>query len=279
MTDNSVQAVEVTASTPRLRSVSYSEVNTFKMCPQRYRFAYILRMPTVQKPYTLFGNFCHEILQDFHKEFKDSVPTVESMKNKMKDIFNDCTKREKYKSLTKDQKLEAYDIMKKYLKVSIDEVTNNKFPKIIDVEKKIWETVSNNFIFNGYIDRLQLDDDGVIHVIDYKTTKDKKYLKDRTQLMLYSYFVAINNKCDRVRTSYIMLKHNMQYLTTEYQMNELLDVKNKFEWQWNEIKNEKLFRPNARFDTCTICDYVNSCNEGAELMQRKKGFHGEEFSW
>ncbi len=51
-------------------------------------------------------------------------------------------------------------------------------PNVIGVEKDFYINLNNKVLLNGFIDRIQIDPDGLIHVADYKTTKDPKYLKD-----------------------------------------------------------------------------------------------------
>ncbi|HUU87194.1 MAG TPA: PD-(D/E)XK nuclease family protein, partial [Candidatus Glassbacteria bacterium] len=181
------------------------------------------------------------------------------------------------KKLTKEQIDEGYGIMKLYLHQLLDKGT---LPQIVAVERKIWEPVDGELNFIGYIDRLQKDDDGIIHVMDYKTTKNKRYLKDRTQLILYAYFTYLKNPdIDKIRSSFILLRHKNALMTEEHSVAELINTKDKFVKSWQEIKEEKLFRPNSRYDTCTICDYSDRCMEGRELLQRRKTFHGQEAGW
>ncbi len=257
--------------------LSYSKVTSFKQCPKKYKFAYIDKLPRVDKPYTVFGNFCHYALQRFHERFLDTQKPS-TYKEAMILSFRESI--EKYKEkLTKEQIDEGYGIMKLYLSQIIDLGKQNKFPNVLNVEKKIWKTI-DDFIFYGFIDRVQKDEDGLFHIIDYKTTKDKRFLKDASQILLYGYFIHQDNpEIKRVRTSYVLLKHKMQYMTHEHDVSELIEAKDKFVGLWQELKKEKLFRANPGFQNCTICDYTDVCEEGGQLMQRKKSFYGEETSW
>jgi len=263
----------------KLPTVSYSKVTSYKSCPKKYKLSYIDKLPRAPSIYADFGNFCHEILEKFHSNFMAAPPSATEMKVLMVKLFNEKIK-EYEKKLSKEQIDEGYEIMKLYLKQILDNTKNNSFPNIVAVERKIWEPMNNELNFIGYIDRLQKDEDGIFHVMDYKTTKNKKYLKDRTQLMLYAYFTYLKNpKVDKIRSSFILLRHKMGLLTEEHSIAELIDTKDNFIKSWQEIKEEKLFRANPRYDTCTICDYADRCAEGQELMQRKKTFYGEEARW
>ncbi len=259
--------------------LSYSKVTTFKRCAKCYKYGYIDKLPKVDKPYTVFGNFCHYALQRFHEHYldKNNLPTS-SYNDIMTKSFKESI--EKYRAkLTKEQVDEGFGMMKLYLNQIVDLDKTNKFPNVIAVEKKVWHQI-NDFIYYGFIDRVQKDDDGIFHIIDYKTTKDKKYLKDATQILLYGYFILQENpEIKKVRTSYILLKHKMQYMTTEHDVSEVIAVKDKFVGLWEELKQEKLFRATPRFDSCTICDFADRCEEGKSILQRKKNYFGEEGSW
>jgi len=265
----------------KLPVVSYSKITSFKACPKKYKLCYIDKLERAQSPYADFGNFCHEILEKFHGAYMrfNGVPKPNDMKNTMIEIFNSKVKEYKNK-LTKEQIDEGYDIMKLYLKQVIDQARDNVYPNIVALERKIWEPVNDKFNFYGFIDRLQKDSDGILHVMDYKTTKNKRYLKDRTQLMLYGYFVYVKDPTiTKVRTSYILLRHKMGLMTEEHTIDDLKTVKEEFANDWDKVQEEKLFRANPRFDTCTICDFADKCQEGRELLQRRKSFVGREAGW
>jgi len=254
--------------------LSYSKVSSYKRCPKCYKLGYIDKLPKVEKPYTVLGNFCHSVLEAFHKHWMQTPVDKDKFKTVMRDSF--ALQREKYKErIQKEQVDDAYGMMKTYLEHISDPKTI--FPNIVSLEQKIWETVNDEFIFLGYIDRVQFDkEDNVFHIVDYKTTQKKQYLKDDTQIKLYGHFIALNNpEIENIRVSYILLKHKMQYMTKEYNVSALAEAKDHFVEQWHELKNDQLFRANAGFGSCTICDYVDICQEGRDLIHRKKSYFGE----
>ena len=260
----------------KLPVVSYSKVTTYKDCPKKYKFAYIDKLPRVDKHYTIFGSFCHEVLEKFHKHYleeKETLPFVDVMQQSFKQA------RENWKEkITKDQLTEAYAIMLKYLML-VTEQSKEEAPDILSVEKKIWIPIEDEFIFYGFIDRVQRDKDGMLHVGDYKTTKDPKYLKDRTQLLLYGYALLVeDDKLKTLRSSYILLKHDLKPMIAEHDVSELIEAKDKFVESWRKIKNDKLFRPTPIFWKCNMCDYVNHCKEGQKLIFSNKKTYGK-ISW
>ena len=122
---------------------------------------------------------------------------------------------------------------------------------------------SEEFCFNGAIDRIQLDDDDVIHVCDYKTAKNKKYLKnDWFQLLTYAYVIVTEDpSIKKVRGSYILLRHDFEYMTVEFDLPEILKVKDKFVEYARQMNTETEFKPNPT-PLCNFCDFQNLCPEG-----------------
>ena len=246
---------------------SYSKISSYKSCPKAYKFIYIDKLPRLDKPYFVFGSFAHSILEKFHKEFIDgSKDPIEIV---MKKSFISALKEFKLK-LTKEQIDEVFAIMQTYL----DKLSQqDKFPNVLSVEKKIWIELDNEIIFNGFIDRIQMDRDNVLHITDYKTTKNEKYLTDRTQLLLYAYIMYLENKdLDKIRTSYMMLKHGMKLLEKDHNIDELIIAKNKLLEQCIIAKNDKLYRAKPSNFSCNFCDFLDRCDEGKALIYKKAKF-------
>lgn len=162
---------------------------------------------------------------------------------------------------------EAYDMIDGYLKKL---ATEESTTKIIAVEKKFDFAITDKVVLNGMIDRIQLDNDGIWHVADYKTTKNKKYLKnDFLQLLTYAYVILTENpELEKVRGSYILLRHNFEYITKDFGKDEILEIKNKYETYAKQIEEEQLWRPNPT-RLCEYCSYVDICEEGSALVRPK----------
>jgi RecB family exonuclease len=231
------------------------------MCPKQYKFAYLDKYPRLDKPYTVFGQFCHEVLENFHRIYLEPSNKDVSHIDTMQKCFIDA-KHKWQPKITKEQLKEAYEIMVDYLKLLSENV-----PNVISVEKKIWMPIDNEFILYGFIDRIQTDSDGIIHVVDYKTTKDERYLVDRTQLLLYAYTLYSEDQTlTKVRSSYILLKHKMKSLVKEHKINELVECKDYLVKLWLTIKEDKLYRGTPHQSKCRMCDFSTYCEEGKKLL-------------
>jgi RecB family exonuclease len=160
-------------------------------------------------------------------------------------------------------KKECWGIINKYLKLISEDKKNNVSANVLACEKNFELLVSDKVILNGQIDRVQLDDDNVIHVCDYKTVKNKKYLKnDFFQLLTYAYVIISEDpSIEKVRTSYILLRHDFEYITTEFSVPEILAIQDQYIKYAEQMLTEKEFPPNPTA-LCNFCDYLNNCPEG-----------------
>ena len=165
--------------------------------------------------------------------------------------------------MTPEMKKECWDILNQYLKLITKDKQNGLPANVIAVEKRFDFAIAENLVLNGAIDRIQLDADNVIHVADYKTTKHKKYLKnDFFQLLTYAYVIVSEDpSIKKVRASYILLRHDFEYITTEFTKKEIMAVKGKYREYAKQMLAEKEFPPNPT-NLCNYCDYLEHCPAG-----------------
>ena len=235
--------------------LSVSKTKTFLQCKKQYEFNYIHKLPKKDWDHHIFGKFCHKVLEEFHTQYIKGCLLPYNMV--MTDSFKVAWAEYKDK-MTPEMKKECWGIIDKYLR----HISKEKALNVMAVEKR-FELPIENIVLNGAIDRIQLDDDGVVHVADYKTVKNKKYLKDDFfQLLTYAY-VIINEdpSIKKVRASYILLRHDFEFITTEFTKKDILKVKDKYIEYAKQIVNEKEFKPNPTA-LCNFCDFQEHCPEG-----------------
>jgi RecB family exonuclease len=173
-----------------------------------------------------------------------------------------------------ESRKEVFAMADQYLK----RITANKgqLKTVLSVEKNFALDIGGKVILNGMIDKVQTDADGILHVMDYKSTKNKKYLKnDWLQLLTYAYILYTENQnIERIRGSYVLLRHGFEHITKEFTLPEILDIKNRFEAYAKEISNATLY-PASPSRLCEWCLAVDQCDEGKQYL----GIGTGEMDW
>ena len=249
--------------------LSVSKTKTFIDCKKKYNFCYILKLPRKDRDYHIFGKFCHRVLEWFHEQYIAGCLLPYNVV--MTDAFKIAWSEYKDK-MTPEMRKECWDIINQYLKLISKDKADGLPLNVVAVEKKFELIIADKLMLNGAIDRIQLDDDNVWHLADYKTTKNKKYLKDDWfQLMTYG-LILLNEKPDlkKVRLSYILLRHDFEYITKEFSAEEILSVKDRYIKYAEEILSEQEFAPNPT-KLCSYCDYLGQCDAGQKQTRQFSG--------
>jgi len=241
--------------------LSVSKTNTYLQCNKKYKFSYILKLPRKEFEYHIFGRFVHKALENFH------LAIIAGDRRKDADImfasFDDAL-QEFLPKISKDSKNLAIELLKQYLSQwEADKVKTS----VLEAEKVFNIGISNTLLLTGMIDRIQLDNDGVYHIVDYKTSKSAQYLKnDLLQLLTYA-FVIYNEhpEIEKVRVSYIMLKLGSQYITKEFSLDQILSIKQMYEGYANEILSDQNFKANPGI-LCKFCEFADLCDEAKSYM-------------
>lgn len=252
---------------PEELRLSVSKCKLFLDCKKKFQFNYIHKLPKKVWEFHTLGKFCHQVLEDFHNAFlrgNSQLPLNVEMRKAYQQAL------QKYGShMTPEMKKECHQMMDQYLRIVSHDKDNHLSANVLDVEKKFTLPISENIALTGMIDRVQLDADNVLHLADYKTAKDKKYLKDDWfQLMTYGFVMLHEDPTlTKVRCSYIMLRHNFEYLTREFSAEELLGVKDKYLEYARQMAEETEFLPNPSI-LCKYCDFLENCPEGKSMADR-----------
>jgi RecB family exonuclease len=252
--------------------LSVSKTKTFLDCKLKYKYTYIEKLPRKEWSFHTLGKFCHMVLEEFHQAYLEGCLLPYNVK--MGEAFKKALVEYKDK-MTPEMKKECWVIIDKYLKLVTSEKNKGQPANVIAVEKR-FEFPIENIILNGAIDRIQLDDDNVIHVCDYKTSKSKEYQKkDFFQLLTYAYIIASEDpSIQKVRASYIMLRHDFEYITTEFDREEILAVRDKYVKYAEQIQQETEFAPKPS-RLCQYCDHLDLCPEGKSKAYNSVNAYGE----
>lgn len=250
--------------------ISVSKYKTFESCKKKFHFNYILKLKPKDFLFFDYGKMLHKVLEDFHQTLIDGSSDPHHI------IMAKCYKealKEYGPKLNKEDIEEAYKTIDAYLQKLADEENS---PEILVVEKEFNLNIEDVVSVIGMIDRVQIDLDGTLHVIDYKTSKNMKYYEDDFfQMQVYSYVMMSEDpSLQKIRCSYMFLRHGFCCITKEFNRSEIMLMKDKFIEYANSMQCEKEFPANPNF-LCRFCGYNDICKEGKEIIIGKPVKNGE----
>lgn len=233
--------------------ISYSSFDTYKRCPLQYKYAYIERLPTPEKPELYFGGLIHEIVQYALK--KDPIlPTEDELVSLFKskwraDVFASVNDASQYFDFGLDMIKKFYADWKPGLR------------NIIATEKRFYLPLNEKHNLSGIIDRVDKLPFGAIEVIDYKTSKalPSQIDVDRDK-QLGVYRLAIESmwpEVKDVRLTLYYLKHNQKFTTTR-RPDEVEEIKNELISTADKIETTNDFPPRKN-PLCDYCGYKDRC--------------------
>nr|DAN63629.1 MAG TPA: PD-(D/E)XK nuclease superfamily protein [Herelleviridae sp.] len=199
---NQEELKELKVKNKNLKVLSFSMLSTLEQCLRYYKFNYIDKIGVEgDNVYTYLGSLAHLLIEKlYRKEItnKEAINKWLYKLNTMPYFFVDYSKAEKY-----EKQLEMKEKNRKYKNnYNLNMVRYFKNFKKLDYkdflqEQRVFiklEDVFNNptfkdYVFNGIVDFIGLNDDGSIDIIDYKTStmyKGEKLELHSFQLILYA---------------------------------------------------------------------------------------------
>lgn len=232
-------------------SLSYSAIETFDECRLKYKYGYVLKIPTPQAHALTFGTTIHNTLRDFHSGLllgKEFTP---------KDLFNIYEKNwdsagyldEKHRE---ERFIHGKEVLTKYYE-------ENKNSKIKPKELEKWFNLKISGIkFNGRIDRIDPLPSGGVEIIDYKTgsAKSQKDIDKNNQLSFYALGAVEFLGLKPEKLTLYFLESN-ERISTKRTENQLEEVKQKITETIAEIaKGDFKANPGTH---CKYCAYNEIC--------------------
>ena len=232
-------------------TISYSQIDNYLACPLRYKFSYILNVPTPPSSALNFGNTIHNVLKIFHTKkmfgndtsFEDLIDTYDKEWIPL-GYENEEHRKERFESGKK--------ILEKYYQTNKD----------IDVQHL---GIEKDFILDidgiklkGKIDRIDKLPNGSVEIIDYKTgnSKTQKEVDDDVQMTIYKMAAeeALNIKPDSLSFYYLEAGEKISTNRTQKQ----IDAQKKVIKDVVDGIKEKNFKPNPG-QSCRFCPYKRIC--------------------
>jgi hypothetical protein len=121
--------------------VSVSSMDTYKKCPKKYHYTYIIK-PKIKKKkwiHTEFGSCAHRMLELFHKKYIDSPFTIKEAAAIMKECYTEALKEfdldilEGY-TWSPEGDISGIPYLRKIMQFYLNEIKANGIPNVIGVE-------------------------------------------------------------------------------------------------------------------------------------------------
>lgn len=242
------QGEEAVDSLPK--TLSYSQIEKFRVCPLQYKYAYILKIPGPPNHALSFGDTIHKCLRDFHhrKMFGEDL----TLENLLK-IYDDNWQPIGYQS--EEHRNKRYESGKKLLENYYNKHHKDNI-KHVGLEKTFYLNLAG-YKFTGKIDRLDQLEDGV-EIIDYKTggIKDQKEVDNDNQVTIYAIAAKESLGLNPKILSLYYVEHG-EKLSTVRNESQLEKLTEEVEEIVNEMK-EGNFEATPGMH-CAFCDYRSIC--------------------
>ncbi len=245
--------------------LSYSQINTYLTCPLKYKFHYLNQIePPFVSSALVFGSCIHEAVGAFHQSCLEGDPLFPSQ---LHDVF-----RQAWDSHSKERQIrffngDAAESLTTKAKLMLD-VFHEAFDpgvQIIGIEEPFEVNLGKRMPpLVGWIDAVELAQDGTVSVIDLKTAS-KRYsdntVHSNVQLTCYSLGAKVLgfNGETRFRLDVLLKTQNPELIRYETTRNEV--DRERFlklvKSVWQGIKKEVFF-PKADWQ-CGQCPFLDNC--------------------
>lgn len=237
--------------------LSYSQIETFRICPLHYKLKYIYKIPTPPSSSQSFGNTFHITMKTFYEAVGRGEKPTEKLMYK---LLEENWIPEGYlgKKHEKDSIEKAKKFLKHYLKTYFD-------PKVGPAAMEQPFAVSlSGLRVGGKIDRLDVHD-GTLEIIDYKTgatALSQAQADNDLQLSIYGLAATSINEPPFARTPEkvklsLYYFDSPQIVSTTRTREELEEAKKVIEDYRKQIENSD-FKCSGNM-LCQNCEYAFLC--------------------
>ncbi|MCK9416279.1 MAG: ATP-dependent DNA helicase [Candidatus Dojkabacteria bacterium] len=247
------------------KRVSYSQLNTYEDCPKKYKYSYVLKVPSRPHASLSFGSTIHNTLKDFYTLFKDSKEGLEGIvekpdEKKLLELYESHWMSHGYDSKAHEEKRKASGIaiLKSYYKNLF-----NEDQRPYRLEEPFSVHVGES-VFVGKIDRIDVVDDSKemleVEIIDYKTgkVKNEANVKKDLQLPLYALFAEQKLGLKVVSAKYVFVEHS-EVVEVNVSEERKEEAGEKVVEIIEEIKKKNFIATPGYL--CRYCDYNTVCED------------------
>ncbi len=229
-------------------ALSASDIETYRSCPLRYKFARVFRIPSEPTLNQRFGIVVHQALERFHAE---SGRTLEQLTGLLETAWRRSGLGDSDQERQVHEK--ALIAMRRYI-----ERFNTEPGEPLWLEKGFAFKLGPHLL-RGRVDRVDRLPDGGYELIDYKTGRPKTVaqLRDDVQLSLYAIAARESWEIEAPRQAYhyVLDDEKVAVPATEIDPGWISDTV-------MEVADGILsqgFEPTPSYSVCSMCDYRIAC--------------------
>lgn len=229
-------------------ALSASDIETYRTCPLKYKFARVFRVPQEPTINQRFGIVVHQVLERYHQSGVRSVDEILG-------LLESGWRRSGFGRSDHEVQLhtKAESALRRY---------HERFQE--EDAEPMWLEKSFNFkigphVLRGRVDRVDRLSDGRYELIDYKTGRPKTQaqLRDDVQLALYAVAATRAWDLESSRQSYLYVLDDQKVPLpddapdAEWISDTVLEVADGILGQG--------FEPTPSYSACSVCDYRIAC--------------------
>ncbi len=254
-----ISLISPIAQIPPITYLSYSQLQTFDLCPLHYKLRYIMKLPTAPSAALSFGTTMHALLKTIYQLGFGKKALPDDVIDKLIDEYwvgNGYAG----KAHEEDAKKGARNLLLSYMQ------QNAREPHLPIQTEMPFQFMLDKIKILGRFDRIDQLDDNRIEIIDYKTginVPDDKKIKSDLQLTLYALAATqINDplfrkKPDEITLTLYYIEPNIRMSTTRTQ--EQLDKAKELILRKVEEIQQSAFRCSGIM-LCKDCEYAMLCS-------------------
>ncbi|MBI4099062.1 PD-(D/E)XK nuclease family protein [Candidatus Parcubacteria bacterium] len=256
--------------------ISYSALDTFQSCPQKYKFQEVDRIRVPRSKEAVFGTLVHQTLKFLYSQ-EPMVPALEEALQYFRDHWplRHSSGQALWASETEESAYQAEG------ERMIVEYYRGAFPhssRTVAVETPFEAPIADPasgeaHLLKGKIDRIDKHPDGTFEIVDYKTSRRmpaQSSVDDDLQMSLYQLGLAErwpDLKIPKVKLTLHFLRHGLAVSTSRTEA-KIQETKAEVVRLINEIKKSD-FRPMPG-PLCDWCGYKPICPMWRHLYEKDK---------
>jgi DNA helicase-2/ATP-dependent DNA helicase PcrA len=228
--------------------LSASDIDTYRICPLKYKFARVFRIPQEPTIHQRFGIVLHQVLERFHQQSDRSLDALMELfySSWRRSGFGDSDDEVQFRERA-TQALRAYW-----------ERDRESDSEAVWFERSFAFKIGPHLL-RGRVDRVDRHPDGSFELIDYKTgrAKTEQELKEDVQLSVYQMGARESWGLETSAQSYFYVLTG-ERVPVEHSEEELDRVRATVSDIAGGILKQR-FEPTPSPDVCRFCDYRIIC--------------------